>query len=414
MKHLRLLPLLLLALALSLFVISAQDDLPDEIIIDVPALQPEGIEYDAANGRFLVGSLLQGTIFSVADDGTTEPFIEDEDFMATVGIHIDTENERLLVPNSSTAAFTGQETDGPQILLGAYDLNTGERIFMTDLTGLASGPFYFGNDVTVDADGNAYLTDSVYPGIYVVTLEGEASVFLEDEAFISEQFGLNGIDYHPDGYLLVALAGEGAIFKVPVDAPTDFTMVELDVPVSIDGMVVNEDGTVVYAVGRIDGTQFVVEITSEDDWTTASVTNQVETGGNATTLALRDGEVYFVNAYLNDPAAEQYEIIRAVFDVEEEAASVEEELPEGCEPGICLADPAEACQCELCGVACPADGDGNTSDAGDSADSSSDVQSGAPDTGTGDGSGSAPTPPTAEPPAAPPVAPPPATTEEAG
>lgn len=30
-------------------------------------------------------------------------------------------------------------------------------------------------------------------------------------------------------------------------------------------------------------------------------------------------------------------------------------LPAGCERGICLRDPAEACRCVLCGVACPAD-----------------------------------------------------------
>jgi len=29
------------------------------------------------------------------------------------------------------------------------------------------------------------------------------------------------------------------------------------------------------------------------------------------------------------------------------------ELPPGCEPGICLQDPAQACKCVLCGVACP-------------------------------------------------------------
>lgn len=31
----------------------------------------------------------------------------------------------------------------------------------------------------------------------------------------------------------------------------------------------------------------------------------------------------------------------------------DQELPPGCEPGICLADPAEACKCVLCGIQCP-------------------------------------------------------------
>lgn len=49
--------------------------------------------------------------------------------------------------------------------------------------------------------------------------------------------------------------------------------------------------------------------------------------------------------------------IPPVFDDEEDISDVPEdpisELPEGCYDGVCLADPAEACQCALCGVVCP-------------------------------------------------------------
>lgn len=49
---------------------------------------------------------------------------------------------------------------------------------------------------------------------------------------------------------------------------------------------------------------------------------------------------------------------------DDDESAIEEALPPGCSPGICLADPAEACQCVLCGVQCPADdeGTGETSD----------------------------------------------------
>src|SRR4051812_29708538 len=114
---------LLLAAALLVVPVFAQDAtqestvepivLPDEIafVSPEPGLQPEGIEWDAISGSFLVGSLSQGTIYSIlpSEDGTgeIEPFIEDEELMSTVGIEIDEENDRLLVSNSGADAFAG-------------------------------------------------------------------------------------------------------------------------------------------------------------------------------------------------------------------------------------------------------------------------------------------------------------------
>ena len=47
---------------------------------------PEGIEYDQANGRFLTGSLAEGTIFVIERDGSVVPFIRDADLVSSVGI----------------------------------------------------------------------------------------------------------------------------------------------------------------------------------------------------------------------------------------------------------------------------------------------------------------------------------------
>jgi hypothetical protein len=50
---------------------------------------PEGIEYDQANGRFLTGSLAEGTIFTIGRDGSVVPFIRDADLVSSVGIEVD-------------------------------------------------------------------------------------------------------------------------------------------------------------------------------------------------------------------------------------------------------------------------------------------------------------------------------------
>lgn len=78
-------------------------------------------------------------------------------------------------------------------------------------------------------------------------------------------------------------------------------------------------------------------------------------------------------------------------------------LPEGCYDGICLEDPAIACQCDLCGVVCPADGDSSTGidtgdadlddeeareteePAADSGDENNDIAAGLPGGGGDDG-----------------------------
>ena len=172
---------ILLLLTPALPFAAAQDgELPDAIVAERISFHPEGIEWDAANERFLTGSLTEGTIFEIADDGAVTPFIEDENLTATIGIHIDEENERLLVCNSDPAAFGDPSVTGIA-QLGIFDLNTGELLHFLDLGALLPEGRHFCNDVTVDADGNAYVTDTFSPVIYQVTPDGEVSVFVQDD-----------------------------------------------------------------------------------------------------------------------------------------------------------------------------------------------------------------------------------------
>jgi sugar lactone lactonase YvrE len=309
----------LLLLALPAF---AQEATPEAvmeaIVVEQTGVLPEGVEYDAEGGRLLFGSLSQGTIFQLPDGGIVEPFIEDEELVSTVGIHIDRANNRLLVSNSDRAVFSDSESQG-MAALAAYDLETGERLFLTDLGGLYPEGRHFANDVTSDDEGNAYVTDSFSPVIYRVDPDGNAEIFVQDDRLSSEQFGLNGIDFHPDGYLLAAVTGSGSIVKVPLDDPTALTDVQLSEPLSIDGMVLTPEGSVLYTVALTssDGGEMVqelVEVISEDGWETAEVTARIETGGGATTVTLRGGVPYYINAYLDNPQATQNEIVPVTFN----------------------------------------------------------------------------------------------------
>lgn len=282
--------------------------LPAEIVIDVASILPEGVEYHPTLSGFLFGSLSEGTIHRVDVDGTISVFAEDEGLVSSVGIHVDAANSRLLVANSN-----GSTRDLASLF--AFDLETGELLYSADMSDLYTDTetAHFTNDVTADADGNAYITDSFAPVIYRVTPEGEASIFAQDDAFAVEGFGLNGIDYHPDGYLLAAVGASGAIYKVPVDDPTSITQVTLPYPIGIDGMAIDADNNLI-AVGRPqDGEgerQVIAVLASTDDWESAAITIAAETTGAATTLALADGAAYYINAYLGNPEQEQYQIVR--------------------------------------------------------------------------------------------------------
>lgn len=80
MKRIALCTFFLLVMVYAAF---AQGALPDYIQIDQTDLAPEGLVYDEANGRFLISSLSEGTVYAVADDGTTTPFIEDPNLISS-------------------------------------------------------------------------------------------------------------------------------------------------------------------------------------------------------------------------------------------------------------------------------------------------------------------------------------------
>ena len=299
----------LLLVSILVVPVFAQDDmmLPEVIEIEQQGIIPEGIEWDEEGERFLVGSVTQGTIFQFDDMGAISPFIEDEDLVSSIGIHIDKANGRLLVANTDANVAFNPEEANPFAGLAAYDLETGERLFLADMTDLYESPVHFANDVVNDADGNAYVTNSMAPVIYRVTPDGEASVFVENEAFAVEGFGLNGIEFHPDGYLLAAVGASASIYKIPLDDPDNVTLVETEMPYGIDGMAFDRNYDLV-AVARVESGQILVMLSSDDDWATAYEQSHVETDGNATTVAIRGNTTFYTKGYFANPAQEVYDI----------------------------------------------------------------------------------------------------------
>lgn len=274
---------------------SAQS-LPDTILVREPGLHPEGVAWDAPRDRFLISSVTTGRITAVRDDGSQQALVEDPELRSAIGIHIDRRDGRLLVANADVSAIQG----GPGLAkLGIYDLESGERLLMVDLGRLRPDGRHFANDVTVAPDGTAYVTDSFTPVIYEVTPAGDVSVLVEDERLGTEGFGLNGIDYHPDGHLLAAVAGRRTLVRIPLDAPGELTEVELSEPFAADGLVLQEDGDLVAVATTGQGESARNEtllLRSDDGWASARIVGRAPAPG-ATTAAMRDDAVYVVNPH---------------------------------------------------------------------------------------------------------------------
>jgi hypothetical protein len=55
---------------------------------------------------------------------------------------------------------------------------------------------------------------------------------------LDAEFGFNGIEYHPAGYLILASPVTGELIRVPVDNPQRWALINLDFPATgVDGIV---------------------------------------------------------------------------------------------------------------------------------------------------------------------------------
>jgi sugar lactone lactonase YvrE len=264
---------------------------PESVAFTVAGLYPEGVQYDAKNSRFLVSSVATGNVGQVKDDGTYSVFAPASaaGIVSAIGLNLDDSRNRLLVASSNGAQRNVAK-------LVSFNRDNGQVLFNTDLGALRAAPNHFANDIAVDNQGNAYVTDSFAPVIYKVDPQGVASVFLDNIQLAAPAgaFGLNGIVFHPDGYLLVAKSDEGALFKVPVSNPAGFTRVTttgLDLRAA-DGLLLQDNNTLQVVTNSQNK---VYRLSSSNSWAAATLSGTFATLPQfPTTLARRAGTDSYV------------------------------------------------------------------------------------------------------------------------
>ncbi|MES2584221.1 MAG: gluconolaconase [Pseudomonadota bacterium] len=265
---------------------------------------PEGIAWSAAQKVFFVSSIHTGVVGKVTPDGKYTPFITDEKIVSSVGLHFDDPRNLLWVAIGDTGASkrSSPATQGTLAALAAYDAATGQRRAYHELGSLLpGGGGRFANDLAIDAAGNVYVTDSFAPVVYRIDAKGAASVFARSDAFKGEGFNLNGIVYHPDGYLLVGKYNSGELFRISTagKTPGDVQRVKLSAPVA------GADGIVLRGRDRISvvqnlGADQVLDVVSTDGWQSATLQPARKSARSFPTTAVLVGkDLYVLNAQLD-------------------------------------------------------------------------------------------------------------------
>ncbi|WP_077919004.1 gluconolaconase [Spirosoma sp. 209] len=273
---------------------------PERIAFQADRLYPEGITYSPALDRFLVSSITQGKIGTVDLNGRYADFLTDTGLISGIGLKI--RGNLLYVCNADQGVSTKSTVQTTLRTAGllVFNLTTRARVQAVRLDSLLPGVPHFANDLAFDPQGNAYITDSFAPVIYRVTPDYKPAIFINSPLFAGAQgFNLNGIVYHPGGYLIVVKSNEGKLFKVSVANPNIITEITGVTVAGGDGLTLLDND--LYVVNE---RRKVSRLRSTDDWKTATLVSADTTGyEQATTSVAVGSRIYTLNARIGEVSA---------------------------------------------------------------------------------------------------------------
>ncbi|KAJ0259078.1 Calcium-dependent phosphotriesterase superfamily protein [Hirschfeldia incana] len=280
----------------------------------------ECAKWDDVGRRFLVSFMDGGGIGEVvpsSGDVLQEvTVVKDIDLAgnASLGIAIDRDRNRLLV---AVADLLGNRYSA----LAAYDISTWRRVFLAELSG-HSKEKSFADDVAVDAHGNAYVTDAKGSKIWKVDVNGEIVSTIESPLFTSPGWynnlvTLNGIVYHPDGFLIVIHTFSGLLYKIDLAADGDDNSNKVSVIEVTGGTLRFGDGLELLSPTKIvvAGSPSAKLVESSDGWRTAIVTGSFRTGmvhRIVSSATVKEGRVY-LNHIVGLGSKKRHILVEAVF-----------------------------------------------------------------------------------------------------
>lgn len=194
--------------------------LPAQYILPGSTVFPEGIAYEQRTQRVFVSSTTNGTVFAghSSDDALTTFLAPGGDGRTTaIGLDVDDDGHLFVAGGGTGFVFV-------------YDASSGA--LLAKLSGGSSPTFI--NDIAVDKDGHAYITDSMSPVIYRVVPDGTGGYTLERWLELAGTpiqyrmgFNLNGIVASSNGkFLYTVQSNTGLLFRIDIETKE---IVQLDV-----------------------------------------------------------------------------------------------------------------------------------------------------------------------------------------
>ena len=263
-------------------------------------LYPEGIAYYAKKDVFFVSSLRHGKIGTVDRKGNYQVFVDSPEMISAIGIRLNEKTNTLYVCTSDpgVSTKTTPATQRKFAKLIAYDAATGTQKYVADLGALNAGGLNFANDVTFDNEGNVYVTNSFSPIIYKVDDTGTPSIFSTHDEWKGDGFRLNGIVFHPDGFLM-AVSSPGILYKISIKNPKEIKKIKCLLLLGTDGLIYNSNKTELIAISNV--SQEIFQLRTDDNWDSATAWGKTRSLNTFPTTGTIVGSSYFIlNAKLNE------------------------------------------------------------------------------------------------------------------
>lgn len=254
----------------------------DRYELSSPDSIPSGFAFDPSDRAFYVGGINGGGIVRVSSAGEETVFRE-ADFSASLwGAKIDDGARRLWL--------CARDVDGVENQVWIYDLESGELTQKFLLAALWSNGDC--NDLVLDDQGIAYVTDPANPNIYRLdAATSEGVVFASDPLLVDVfglETGLNGIVLNSDQTrLIVGKVIPGDLFTLTLADPATVVQISLegDALTTPDGMSLLDGDVYTAAFNAVHRIRF------NADYSSATVVTrpQIE---QITGTAIADGRLY--------------------------------------------------------------------------------------------------------------------------
>jgi len=178
---------------------------------------PETISWDESRQKFLIGTLAEGSILAVGDDGQATELLKanDENGMwAVFDILVDPARNRLWVSSAAVPVFSGFDpVDKGRSALFEFDLKTLQFIRRYPVP-VDGRPHILGS-MALGPDGDIYIVDRVLPIVYSKPAgEQKLKAILASREMIS----MRGIALQADGSLMYVADREMGILVVDIKA----------------------------------------------------------------------------------------------------------------------------------------------------------------------------------------------------